>query len=148
MAFEQVAGDYGVTVTDDPDDADVVLLAVGEKAYAEWNGDTQDMDLCGDMALEGNEDAIKEAKKLRKKGKKVVACLIAGRQILINKYEKDWDGVVMCYLPGSEGKGIVDVLCGDSDFSGKLPSPWYKNLEQLGTDECEWEAGYGLTYKD
>ena len=147
-AFEQVAGDYGITLTDDPDDADTVLLAVGEKAYAEWNGDTKDLDLCGDMALDENEDAIKEAKKLHEKGKKVVTCLVAGRQILINKYEKNWDGIVMCYLPGSEGKGIADVLCGDSDFKGKLPSPWYKNLEQLGTDECEWKVGYGLTYKD
>jgi len=31
----------------------------------------------------------------------------------------------MCYLPGSEGKGISDVLCGCADFAGKLPSPWY-----------------------
>lgn len=145
-AFEQFAGDYGVTVTDDADEADIVLLAVGEKSYAEWNGDTKDMDLCGDMALEGNEDAIKEAKKLRKKGKEVVTCLIAGRQILIDKYMNDWDGIVMCYLPGSEGKGMVDVLCGDSKFTGTLPSPWYKNIEQIGTDECKWKVGYGLKY--
>ena len=143
-AFEQVGEDYGITLTDDADEADVVLLAVGEKSYAEWNGDTKDMDLCGDMALEGNKDAIKEAKKLHKKGKKVLTCLIAGRQILIDKYIKDWDSVVMCYLPGSEGKGIVDVLCGQTGFTGKLPSPWYKNLEQLGTDDCEWKVGYGL----
>ena len=102
------------------------------------------MDLCGDMALDGNKDAIKEAKKLHKKGKKVLTCLIGGRQILIDKYIKDWDSVVMCYLPGSEGKGIVDVLCGQTGFTGKLPSPWYKNLEQLGTDDCEWKVGYGL----
>ena len=146
-AFDQAAGEFGVTVTDDPDDADVVILAVGERSYAEWNGDTQDMDLCGDMALDGNKKAIKEAKRLRESGKKVVACLIAGRQILIDKYINDWDGAVMCYLPGSEGTGIVNVLCGKSDFTGKLPSPWYKNLEQLGTDECEWKVGYGLTYK-
>ncbi len=143
-AFEEVAGDYGVTVTEDPDEADVVLLAVGEKAYAEWNGDTADLKLCGDMGLEENEDAIKEADKLRKKGKKVVACIVAGRQVILDPYEKNWDAAVMCYLPGSEGKGIVDVLCGDAPFKGKLPSPWYSSIEQIGTSDCKWKVGYGL----
>ena len=143
-AFEQVAGDYGVTVTDNPDEADVVLLAVGEKSYAEWNGDTQDLKLTGDMGLDGNEDAIKEAQKLRKKGKKVLACIVAGRQVILDPYDEKWDGIVMCYLPGSEGKGVVDVLCGQSEFKGKLPSPWYENIEQIGTNDCKWKAGYGL----
>ena len=143
-AFEQVAADYGVTVTDEPDEADVVLLAVGEKAYAEWNGDTADLKLTGDMGLEDNKDAIKEAAKLRKKGKKVVACIVAGRQVLLENYDKNWDAAVMCYLPGSEGKGVVDVLCGDAPFKGKLPSPWYENIEQIGTNDCKWKVGYGL----
>ena len=143
-AFDEFAGDYGVTVTDDPDEADVVLLAVGEKAYAEWNGDTADLEITGDMGLEGNKDAIKEAEKLRKKGKKVVACIVAGRQVLLKNYDKNWDGAVMCYLPGSEGKGVVDVLCGDAPFKGKLPSPWYESIEQIGTKNCRWKVGYGL----
>ena len=52
----------------------------------------------------------------------------------------------MCYLPGSEGKGISDVLCGCSDFSGKLPSDWYGSLEQIGTDEHFLGRGYGESY--
>ena len=54
----------------------------------------------------------------------------------------------MCYLPGSEGKGISDVLCGCVGFSGKLPSPWYGSLDQIGTDNCFLKKGYGLTYGD
>ena len=54
----------------------------------------------------------------------------------------------MCYLPGSEGKGISDVLCGCADFTGRLPSPWYGSVDQIGTDDCVYEAGYGLSYPE
>ncbi len=52
----------------------------------------------------------------------------------------------MCYLPGSEGKGISDVLCGCANFTGKLPSPWYSSIDQIGTDKSFLERGYGLSY--
>ncbi len=145
-AFERYADDYGIEIitdADEADKADVVLLCVGEQSYAEWNGDTEDMELCGELGLVGNGKAIKEAKAL---GKPTVACIVAGRQVILpDDYEK-WDSVVMCYLPGSEGKGISDVLCGCADFKGKLPSPWYGSIAQIGTDECFLERGYGLSY--
>ena len=146
-AFEEYADDYGIEViTDDKKaaDADEVLLCVGEQAYAEWNGDTEDLALCGSLGLEGNADAIKEAKKL---GKPTVTCIVAGRNVILDEKDYDgWDSVVMCYLPGSEGKGISDVLCGCADFTGKLPSDWYGSLEQIGTDKCFLGRGYGLSY--
>ena len=117
---------------------------VGEQVYSEWNGDTEDLELCGELGLEKNRKAIKEAEDL---GKPTVTCIIAGRQVLIDEKDYDkWDSVVMCYLPGSEGKGISDVLCGCADLSGKLPSPWYSSVKQIGTDECWLEKGYGLNY--
>ena len=146
-AFERYAKDYGIEVITDKeeaDKADVVLLCLGEQAYAEWNGDTEDMSLFGALGLKGNSEARKEAKEL---GKPTVACIVAGRQVLINPRIYDqWDSVVMCYLPGSEGKGISDVLCGCADFKGKLPAPWYGSLDQIGTDKCWLERGYGLSY--
>ena len=146
-AFERYAEAYGIEVTTDKEEAekaDVVLLCLGEQYYAEWNGDTEDMGLFGKLGLNGNSEARKEAKDL---GKPTVTCIVAGRNVLINKrlYD-DWDSVVMCYLPGSEGKGISDVLCGCSNFTGKLPSPWYSSLDQIRTDECWLERGYGLDY--
>ena len=146
-AFERYAEDYGIEVITDENEAanaDVVLLCVGEQAYAEWNGDTEDLELCGDLGLKGNADAIIEAKKL---GKPTVTCIVAGRNVILDEKDyEDWDSVVMCYLPGSEGKGISDVLCGCADFTGKLPSDWYGSLEQIGTDECFLERGYGESY--
>ena len=148
-AFERYAEDYGIEVITDKEEAekaDVVLLCLGEQNYAEWNGDTEDMSLFGTLGLNGNKEARAEAKAL---GKPTVTCIVAGRNVLINKrvYD-DWDSVVMCYLPGSEGKGISDVLCGCADFTGKLPSPWYSSLDQIRTDNCWLERGYGLNYGD
>ncbi|MBR6986125.1 MAG: beta-N-acetylhexosaminidase, partial [Ruminococcus sp.] len=37
-------------------------------------------------------------------------------------------------------------LCGCADFTGKLPAPWYRNTDQIRTDECWLERGYGLDY--
>ncbi len=146
-AFERYAADYGIEVITDPEqaaEADVVLLCVGEEPYAEWNGDTADMELCGTLGLEKNRTAIDEAKAL---GKPTVTCIIAGRQVIIDPADYSaWDSVVMCYLPGSEGKGISDVLCGCADFTGRLPSPWYSSVDQIRTDECWLEKGYGLSY--
>ena len=83
----------------------------------------------------------------KKLGKPIVACIIAGRNVIIDSEDfADWDSVVMCYLPGSEGKGISDVLCGCADFSGKLPSPWYGSIDQIGTGQSFLERGFGLSY--
>ena len=146
-AFESYASEYGIEVITDKknaETADVVLLCVGEQTYAEWNGDTTDLALCGELGLPDNREVIDEVKKL---GKPTVTCIIAGRNVILDPADYDaWDGVVMCYLPGSEGKGISDVLCGCSDFSGKLPSPWYGSVDQIGTGKNFLERGYGLTY--
>lgn len=146
--FKQIAEKNGIKVITDKNEAskaDVVLLCVGEQSYAEWNGDTEDLALCGKLGLEGNAEAINEAKSL---GKPTVACIVAGRNVIIDEQNrKNWDSIVMCYLPGSEGQGVANVLCGNSNFSGKLPSPWYSDLKQIGTDECWLKRGFGLNYQ-
>ena len=146
--FEEKADDYGISIITDKNEAenaDVVLLVVGEESYAEWNGDTEDLELCGLLGLNGNKKAIEEVRSLNKPK---VACIVAGRQVIIDEYYDDWDSVVMCYLPGSEGQGVADVLCGETDFSGKLPSPWYSSIEQIGSGESWLPKGYGLSYSE
>ena len=148
-AFERYAKDYGIEVITDPEraeEADIVILCVGEQAYAEWLGDSIDMELCGKYGLGNNRKAIDAVKEL---GKPVVTCIIAGRQVILDEDDySSWDSVVMCYLPGSEGKGISDVLCGCADFTGRLPEPWYGSIDQIGTDECVFATGYGLSYPE
>lgn len=45
-----------------------------------------------------------------------------------------------------EWQVIADVLCGGAEFTGRLPSPWYGSVDRIGTDECMFEQGYGLSY--
>ena len=143
--FEEIAEEYGITVyTDekDADKADVVVLAVGEETYAEWEGDVEneeDMDLCGGFGLSSNSEDIETAKSF---GKPVVTLIVAGRHVFIDDYIDSWDAAVMCYLPGSEGQGIAKMLCGDNEFTGTLPSPWYSSVDQIGTDNVWLERGY------
>ncbi|WP_346917879.1 glycoside hydrolase family 3 C-terminal domain-containing protein [Lacrimispora sp.] len=59
---------------------------------------------------------------------------------------KQWDGVVMCYLPGSEGDGIANVLTGKKNFKGTLPMPYYSRVKDIRTDQVLFPVGYGLKY--
>jgi beta-glucosidase len=141
-ALENIAPTAGIELVDTAEAADVVLLVIGETAYAEWFGDSRDISITGACALEGNADAITEAKE---SSKPTVALIIAGRQVKISEYAKDWDAIVMGYLPGSEGDGVANVLTGKTAFTGKLPMPWYSDVSQIGTGESWLPVGFGLT---
>lgn len=166
-ALEAVAKDNNIEIITDPkraSEADVTLLCVGEEAYAEWTGDTSDLSLTGTMGLSGNKDAIEEASKLRnEKQIPTITCILAGRHVLIKDYIDQWDSAVMCYLPGTEGSGVVNGLLGKSAFTGKLPMPWYETVDQINNSiesgnvneyqkdttassqtGCMFPTGYGL----
>lgn len=126
-------------------EADTVILALGEIPYAEYQGDTKDLSITGALGHKDNKKAIMSAKEL---GKPTIALIVAGRNVLIQDYMEDWDSVVMCYLPGSEGNGIAAVLSGETSFTGKLPMPYYKSVDDIGKKDRTllFDAGYGLTY--
>lgn len=141
------ADKYGLEIITDENragEADVVVLALGEKPYAEYSGDTEDLSITGKLAQIDNASAIEQAKSL---GKPVVALIVAGRNVLISDYIDDWDAAVMCYLPGSEGDGVAAPLVGEVPFTGKLPMPWYKSTDGIGKDNPEllYKMGYGLS---
>lgn len=146
QGLKNYAQKYNLSIITDEnkaDQADVVLLVIGEKPYAEYLGDTADPSIDGDKALD-NLEAITKAKNL---GKPVVALIVAGRNVMIADYIDDWDAVVMSYLPGSEGDGVASVLVGEVGFSGKLPMPWYKTVNDIKAPNPEllFDIGYGLT---
>lgn len=142
-ALQSAGAEKGFEVITDPkqiDDCDMVVLCVGEHPYAEWEGDTEDLSIVGDMALEGNKSAIEEA---AASGKPTLTLVIAGRNVIINDYLDNWDSCIMCYLPGSEGgNAAADVLTGDASLTGTLPMPYYSSIDQIGTGKCWHEAGW------
>ena len=150
--LEEVGKERGITILTDPEDAsdaDATLLFVGETTYAEWFGDSEDIELTGTFGLDGNEEAIEKAERLRDRyGIPTIACMVAGRQVIMDEYYDDWDAAVMCYLPGTEGQGVANVLMGKAAFQGKLPMPWYESTDQIGTEDCMFPVGYGLETKE
>lgn len=142
-ALEDVADENGFEIVTDPDEidtCDLVLLCVGETSYTEWYGDTEDMSITGALGLEGNEEAIAFA---AESGLPTLTLIIAGRNVIISDYIDNWDSVIMCYLPGSEGgHAVADVLTGAAEATGTLPMPYYSSVDQIGTDNYWLPIGY------
>ncbi|CAN0838207.1 Periplasmic beta-glucosidase, partial [Linum grandiflorum] len=57
-------------------------------------------------------------------GVKCVVILISGRPLVIEAFLPAMDALVAAFLPGSEGRGVADVLFGDYGFTGKLARTW------------------------
>ena len=96
--------------------ADVGIVVVGEKPYAEGWGDKDSITL--------SPEDLSAIEKTRANSKKVIVVIVSGRPMDIAKYAKDWDAVVASWLPGSEGGGVADVLFGEYPFVGSLPVIW------------------------
>ena len=150
-ALSTVLSSNGGELVNNPNDADLILLAIGEKPYAEMHGDTDDLSLDGPLSLTENIQAVKYAQTLNKP---ILTIMIAGRPLLINDYINDWDAFVMAWLPGTEGNGITDVLFGDKPFQGTLPFTWpltneqasdSMNMENYNQIVHQFKYGDGLT---
>jgi beta-glucosidase len=96
--------------------ADVVVVVIGEKPYAEGRGDRADLNLSAKAAA-----LIAKAKAA---GAPVVTMLYSGRPLILNSALADSDAFVAAWLPGTEGLGVTDVLFGDFKFTGKSPRNW------------------------
>ncbi len=145
--LRELAKENDLTIITDPEkaaDTDLTLLCLGEKTYAEWIGDSSDISITGELGLEDNAKTIDLAKSI---GHPIVACIVAGRNVIISDYVDQWDGIVMCYLPGSEGDGVANVLTGKSSFNGTLPMPYYSKVADIRTDRVMFPVGYGLQYE-
>jgi beta-glucosidase len=102
--------------------ADAVVAVVGEKPYAEGLGDNPS------PMLPADQQALIAA--LQKTGKPVIVVVIAGRPLALGP-GKDANGLLMAYLPGTEGgSGVADVLFGKVNPSGKLPVSWPSEATQ------------------
>ena len=120
---------------------DVAVVVIGEKPYAEMQGDRADLNL--------DNDDLSMINRLKKKGMPVVVVLLSGRPMIITKEVNNWDGFVAAWLPGTEGAGVADVLFGDYNPTGKLSYSWPKSMNQFPiktNDDHLYDYGYGLSY--
>lgn len=125
--------------------ADVAVVAIGERPYAEGRGD--------DAKLALPAEQIEVVRRVKAAGVPVVVVLMTGRPVLLGELPRLSDALVAAWLPGSEAQGITDVLFGDDDFSGKLPHSWPRSTEQLPINVGDasydplYPYGYGLTLR-
>jgi beta-glucosidase len=136
--------------------ADVVVLCLGEMAYAETPGNIDDLAL--------PDAQLRLADALAVTGKPIVLVLIEGRPRVIRTVGNAASGIVLALNPGMEGgTAIADVLFGDVNPSGKLPITYpryphalrtydHKAFEEQDTSfglkafQPLFEFGFGLSY--
>ena len=107
------AGAANVTYSADAQDVDVskfdaVIAVIGETPYAEGAGDIGPSGTLRHSGRYPEDLAVLE--KVAGKGKPVITVLVAGRPVYANDLLNLSDSFVMAWLPGTEGKGVADVL--------------------------------------
>ena len=139
---------------------DVIVACIGENSYTETPGNLTDLWL--------SENQRNLVKKLAKTGKPVVLVLNEGRPRLIADIEPLAQGIIDILIPGNMGgDALVNLVSGKSNFSGKMPYTYpkeinslanydFKKSEEVGTMEGaydynakitqQWGFGYGLSY--
>lgn len=140
--------------------ADVIIACIGENSYTETPGNLSDLWLS-----ENQRSLVKE---LSKTGKPIILILNEGRPRLLADIEPLAKAVVDMLIPGNYGAdALANLLCGDANFSAKMPYTYpreinslntydYKVSEEVGTMagaynydakvSLQWPFGYGLSY--
>ncbi len=126
--------------------ADIAVVAIGEAPYAEGVGDRSN------LALAAADVALVDA--LAAQGVPVVVVVYSGRPLILGPVLERAKAVVAAWLPGTEGRGISDVLFGDHAPTGKLGFTWPRSMDQVPINVGEPSAaeqlfpfGFGLTYE-
>jgi beta-glucosidase len=117
--------------------ATVGVVVIGEKPYAEGNGDRADLALAP--------EDIAAVKTMKAAGIPVVVVLVSGRPMILGDVHDTASAIVAAWLPGSEGQGVADVLFGDYKPTGKLSFTWPKAVGK-GTADPLFAYGFGLKY--
>ncbi len=132
---------------------DVAIVVIGERPYAEGMGDIRpagtvepgsntggriaDLNAYGqtlELAVLHPED-LETIRTIAAQGIPVVAVLVSGRPLIVDRELELSSAFVAAWLPGSEGQGVADVLFGDHPFTGTLPFTWPRIAER-------WPRGY------
>jgi beta-glucosidase len=124
--------------------ATIAIVVIGETPYAEGRGDRESLSL--------SPDDVGVISNLKSAGVPIVVVLLSGRPLIINEALTQCDAFVAAWLPGTEGRGVTDVLFGDYKPTGKLSRSWPRTMEQIPINSGDpnydplFPYGYGLSY--
>lgn len=111
-------------------DGDVAVLCVGSNRKKEGKyfantkySLTEKPKDGGDRAsLRLSDEEVKLIRSMKEQGKKVIVVLYSGCAIIVEEWRQYADAIVMNYYSGFEGgTALANLLCGDKNFTGKLP---------------------------
>ncbi len=135
---------------------DAVIAVIGETPYAEGSGD---IPAAGTLRHSSRyPEDLRALQAVAGQGPPLITVLVSGRPVYANDLLNLSDAFVVAWLPGTEGKGLADVLFRDAaggirhDFTGRLPFFWPKAPCQSGINFAASEdaplfaPGYGLNY--
>jgi beta-glucosidase len=140
-----------------PADYDAVIAVIGEGPYAEGDGDIGPSGTLRHSSRYPEDLAVLQ--QVAGKGKPVVTVFLSGRPLWVNDLMNLSDSFIAAWLPGTEGKGVSDLLVADSrankgakayDFKGRLSFSWPKTVCQtpLNVGDANYAPlfayGYGL----
>jgi len=137
----------------DPARFDAVIAVIGEAPYAEGDGDIVPSGTLRHSSRYPEDLALLQA--VHGKGKPVVTVFLSGRPLWVNDLMNLSDSFIAAWLPGTEGKGVSDMLVAPKsgkphEFTGKLSFSWPKGVCQtpLNVGDKDYAPlfawGYGL----
>ena len=142
-----VSKDTKVTYSKDgtgAEGADVAVVVLGEKPYAEYEGDSVNLSLAPEN--------FQTLANVKRAGVPTAVILLSGRPVILGAILDQADALLAAWLPGSEGQGVADVLFGDYSPTGKLSHSWPRSVSQLPLNAGDkdydplFKLGYQLSY--
>lgn len=124
---------------------DVAIVVLGEKPYAEFEGDVPH------LAFQPQSFESDMIARLKSQGIPVVVLFLSGRPMFTGKLINQADAFVAAWLPGTQGAGVADVLVAGRNgkaprnFTGRLPFAWPADARSPMVDPL-FPLGYGLDY--
>ena len=104
--------------------ADVIIMCIGEDAYAESPGNTRELALA--------DEQVELVKAAQLTGKPVILVLTEGRPRFITNIEPASSGILMAYWSGRKtAEAIADVLFGDYNPDGRLPFTYHRSMGEI-----------------
>ncbi len=119
----------------EPTAADVGVVFIHERPYAEGLGDREDLNLSAEQ--------VALIERVRACSRALVVVLITGRPLIITEHLSLADAWVAAWWPGSEGDAVADVLFGRRPFTGRLPLNWPRSMAGIPSGEALFPRGHG-----
>ncbi|KAG0372035.1 hypothetical protein BGX24_000836 [Mortierella sp. AD032] len=112
-------------------EADTVIICLGEKPYAEIVGNIDNLDLpWGQLEV-----ILNISERVKGTNTKIILLLIEGRPRTLQWLADRVDAIVMGYLPGPwGGHPIAEVISGSVNPSGRLPMTYPRGAGDMGAN--------------